>query len=205
LFDALLRHVQGKITLHGSAVCGASRAVALVGPGNAGKSTIAAALCGYDGIELLADDTVALELDAHGGGDPVRVGPTQTANWLLPDARAELGLDASAPTKLPIGFRSAGGPVPLDAVIGLVFDENVSSVELRRVRGQDAFGVLSGCNIRFVIDEPAAQVREFDQLKLVMENCRVFELRRPRDIGQLRRSAEIVREVLMNPSRETTP
>src|SRR5258705_7143373 len=36
LFEALLRHVRGKITFHGSAVGMGSRAIAFVGPGGAG-------------------------------------------------------------------------------------------------------------------------------------------------------------------------
>ncbi len=95
VLDALVRHAQGKVTLHGSAVCKESSVVALVGASGAGKSTLAAALCAQSNIDLVADDTVALELsDEMNTRAPVEVTPTQTAAWLLSDARSALGLDS---------------------------------------------------------------------------------------------------------------
>jgi hypothetical protein len=202
LFDALLRHVQGKVTFHGSAVASGPRAVAFVGSGGAGKSTLAAACCARSELELVADDTVAFEI-ATGEGEDVGIVPTQKVAWLLPDARAALGLDAGAKTKVPLSLRSAQeSKVSLLAIVGLSFDADVAGAELLRLRGQDAFQMLSRSTIRFVIDEPAVQVREFEQLQYLIERCPVFELRRNRDLGQLERTVELVRDLFTRPFGE---
>jgi len=198
LFDALLRHVQGKITFHGSAVASGSRAIAFVGPGGAGKSTLAAAFCVGGDVELVADDTVPIELaTGSDAGEPVQVVPAHTATWLFPDARAALGLDTKSPNKTPIGFGSGrAAAVPLAAVVDLVFDPEIGSPVLRRLRGQDAFRAVSNCAIRFVIDDATAQTREFDQLRFIVERCPIFELRRPRDLGKLHGCTQLLRGLL---------
>jgi len=58
---ALAAHADGHFTLHASAVAVAGRAIALVGPKHAGKSTLALALV-RNGARLLTDDTLVVRL-----------------------------------------------------------------------------------------------------------------------------------------------
>jgi hypothetical protein len=194
--DAFVRHAQGKVTFHGGAICLDSKVVALVGPSRSGKSTLTAALCGEPEIGLLGDDTVAIELSEIAGA-PVEVLPTQGSAWLLPDARRAFGLDAMAPRKIAVPLRAATSKrVVLAAVVGLVFDSDAAAPRLRRLRGQEAFSTLFNSAFRFVIDDPSAQLREFDQLRVVVEKCLVYELRRPRDLGRLKYTVRLIRELL---------
>jgi hypothetical protein len=195
--DALVRHLQGKITLHGAAVATSDRAIAVIGPSGSGKSTIAATLCTGSNVQLVADDTVALELpETNDCSGPVEVVATQARVWLLPDACLALGFGPQS-QKVPVSFEThAFARLSLDAVVALVFDETARRPTLRRLRGQEAFAELAGSVIRFLIDEPEAQQREFDQLRLLMEKCQVFELRRARDLSHLRLSAELAAGLL---------
>ena len=89
----ILAHRRGLLTLHGSAVEVDGRAVVLLGPKRAGKSTAAAALVAR-GHRLLTDDLVVLDLDEEGAR--VRLGPTQVKLW--PASSEVLGLsDAVEP------------------------------------------------------------------------------------------------------------
>jgi len=198
LIDAFVRHAQGKVTLHGGAISSGSRALAFVGPSQSGKSTLTAAFCQEMDIGLVADDTVALELpEGSSSAAPVEVVPTQRAAWLLPEARRALGFDSflggKTPIPLPQGCRDR---FELGAVIGLVFDSVATSPQLRRLRGQEAFSTLVGSSIRFVVDDPAAQMREFDQLRLLVTRCPVYELRRSRDLSRLKQAVRCVKELL---------
>jgi len=58
---ALAAHADGHLTLHASAVAIAGRAVAVVGPKHAGKSTLALALV-RRGARLITDDTLVVRL-----------------------------------------------------------------------------------------------------------------------------------------------
>jgi hypothetical protein len=60
---ALAAHADGHLTLHASAVSIAGRAVAVVGPKHAGKSTLALALV-RKGARLITDDTLVVRLRA---------------------------------------------------------------------------------------------------------------------------------------------
>jgi len=63
---ALAAHADGHLTLHASAVSVGGRAVALVGPKHAGKSTLAMALV-RNGARLLTDDTLVVRLQSGAG------------------------------------------------------------------------------------------------------------------------------------------
>jgi hypothetical protein len=201
--QALARHAQGKMTMHASAVGFGSEVVVLVGPSGVGKSTLAAALCRQPNIEFVGDDTVAIDVPEDASGTKaIQVVPTQDTAWLLPDARVALGFEGEPAGKIAVSVPSA----PLDflsmrAVVGLVFDSDVPEAELQPLHGERAFTLLAGSLIRFVIDEPSAQIREFEQLKILARLCPVLELRRPRDIGQLNRGLDVIQQLLTSGAR----
>ena len=77
IFGFVLR-LRGVVSLHASAVAVADRAVVLVGPCGAGKSTTAAALARL-GFPVLSDNIVALE--ERGGSLIVHPGNARLSLW----------------------------------------------------------------------------------------------------------------------------
>jgi hypothetical protein len=205
LVAALVRHAQRKVTLHGAAVGIGSKAIALIGPSRAGKSTLAGTLCAGGECDLVSDDTVAVEInETDENNKAAEILPTQTKLWLLPDACQALGFDA------PILEGKNGVAVPatsrselcLMAIVGLRVDRDATEPRLRRLRGHEAFSCLCSSTIRLVVDDPEAQRHEFDQLRGLVNSCLIMELRRPSDLGKLRLSADLVRPLLESGSTE---
>jgi hypothetical protein len=142
---------------------------------------------------------VALELphEPSSSADRVEVVPAQKAAWLLPDARRALGFDSATTGKTAIPLREGNlDRFELGAVIGLVFDSEATSPQLRRLHGQEAFSTLFSAAIRIVVDDPTAQIREFDQLRLLVTKCPVYELRRPKDLSRLKHTVLCMKELL---------
>jgi energy-coupling factor transporter ATP-binding protein EcfA2 len=208
IVPALVRHAHGKVTLHGGAISVGSRAVAIVGPSGAGKSTLVASLCKHSGCRLVSDDTVALESAWTLGSEErrvVHVVPTQTKAWLLPEARQALGLPGTERGKVGVAFdTSSCSDLSLVAIIGIVSDDSPRAPYLRRLRGQEAFALLCNAAIRLIVDQPSAQLAEFEQLQIIARQCLLLELRRPRDIGQLKQCVEIVKRLFeIEPQRDS--
>jgi hypothetical protein len=192
---ALLRHLQGGITFHASSVARGDTALAFLGESGAGKSTLAAKLCADERMELLADDTTALSLD----GGVIRVVPTERHHWLRADIARAMGLDPGEHAKVPReASRAAVAPVRLRAVVALTFGEGEGGgPALRRVRGADAFALLSRALFRFALDVPDALVRELDALSWVAREVPLFELRRAaNDVRSLDASPAVVAALL---------
>ena len=62
LIPALVRHAQGKMTLHAGAVAIGGGAIGFLGPAGSGKSTMMTAICRLNSAAaLLADDTLAVD------------------------------------------------------------------------------------------------------------------------------------------------
>jgi hypothetical protein len=196
--DALLRHLQGKLAFHAGAAGLGDSSVMFVGPTGSGKSTLAAALCADRGMHLVADDTASVEVSDEASMETrVEILPTQTSVWLLQGARLALGLQSNLPGKVAVALPAAPSRgLRLAGVLGLLFDPKALVPTIRRIHGQDAFSLLSTSLIRFVIDDPKAQLREFEQLSCLVQHCPVFELRRCRNLGQLRRSVDVVHELV---------
>lgn len=191
--EALLRHLAGATTLHASVVGDESGAVALLGESGAGKSTLAAALSRQANLDFVGDDTASLTL----GNACAYVEPTESCNWLAPDACEALGFIGKASEKVPTRpTQVATRPTPLRALVKLCF-ENEHAV--RRLTGREAFQALSQSLFRFVLDEPNVTLRDFAQLEHLCMLVPTYELRRPRDLSQLTVSRLTIEEILKAP------
>jgi hypothetical protein len=173
IVPALLRHLEQKLTLHGAATAFDGIAIACIGESGAGKSTIAARLCDAGGA-LVSDDTTAIELTDEG----IAVVPTEVVHWLIPDAEGTL--------KEPVAPRArAFGPVPIRALCRLRFDDGETTAVARRLRGVSAAQAIVPAVIRFVLDELAPRVAEFDQIARLLSAVPVYDVARPRTPASL--------------------
>lgn len=190
----LLRSLNGKIGLHGSAVEIGGRAIVFIGDARDGKSTLAAALCTDPNVRLLADDAVALE-----GPDPWSVEPTEHAHFL--DALAIQALDLIAPTETLRGkgavepSRVCDAPSPLQAIVRLRFDDQAATPRLVQVSMVEALASIIPQTIRFALDEPARQRVEVDKLCDLAAHVPTFELVRARRMDELSRCVALICEV----------
>jgi hypothetical protein len=164
---AFARSVVGKLSLHASAVACAAGAVLCLGPGGAGKSTAAAILCRRDGVELLSDDTAAIE-PANGTWYAL---PTESSHWLLSEEGAGKPKDLVAPRRR--GQRSA----PLRCVVSLSFHEAGPGITVRRRCGSEAFRALMTSAARLILS-PDARRQELDLLASLCDQIPVIELTR---------------------------
>jgi len=101
--DILVRRVlprvatlRGRIALHASAVGKHGRALVLLGPSKAGKSTIAAALALRHSWDILSDDICVLDF-----GSKVTVAPMGTGVCLWPDSQKALDFPADSCRAMP--------------------------------------------------------------------------------------------------------
>ncbi len=200
LAPALLRHLQGKLTLHASAVSVEGVAVACFGESEAGKSTAIAHLARRSGAAFLADDTTAVEFTERG----VEVERTERVSWLLPDARAALGLAADDRRKIAVDPLVTGVRATLIAIVKLVFDDTLSEPRIRRMHGHEALASLLPSVVRFVIDEPGAQLHEFEQLGELTRAVPIFELARPKNLAALGRTSDALIEIMKSATNGST-
>lgn len=193
LANALIRHLRGELTLHGSSVALAEHAITCIGASGSGKSTAAADLCGaIIGAELVSDDSTAISLDV----DAVRVLPTEDRMWLSPEALAFMGQFSEGTRKVPtIAARRAVESVPLRAIVSLTFDDSLGPA-LRRLGGHEAFMLLSANTFRFATDDANVHMRDLDHLAALAERVPVWELRRPRTFDKLPSSRELLLRLL---------
>jgi hypothetical protein len=186
----LLRQLEGKIALHGSAVRYGNRALVFLGRSGDGKSTIAAAMC-RRGAELLADDAVGVDVTANGWV----VQPHELDHWLDGAARRALGEGTAAdePRKAPVRSTSlASEPTMLAAFVALEFAD--VEPKLIRLHGIEAVAPLVPQVARLVIDEPERQKRELDLLFSLVDALPVHRLVRPRDLDRLEDVVDLVLE-----------
>lgn len=182
----LLLHQRGLLTLHASAVAVGDGAVAFVGAKGAGKSTTAAAFL-RRGHALIADDVVAVDLDA-GGGPAVSPGLATVKLW--PRSLTAVGVDPHTVPRLHGGVEKrilradgapSGGPLPLRALYVL---EEGEKLALEPLRARDAFEevVRHTYATRFI----GPVVRETDLFRRctrLLQSVPVGRLVRPDDLG----------------------
>jgi hypothetical protein len=194
----LLRHLQGKLTLHASSAARHGRAIVCAGNSGSGKSTTIAELCARTGWSLLSDDVALVDSIET----LPEITPAERLHWLLQDSRAQLGIStegapvwsvADTRSKRPIApARVADRPARCSAICSLVFDDDASGPSLRRLHGSDAASRLLVSCIRFALDDAAAHQRELDQVIAVLERVPVYELRRPHRLQQLRAAGDLL-------------
>lgn len=188
----LLRHLEGRLGLHGSAVSVGQSAVVFLGSSGRGKSTLAATMC-RRGAALLADDAVGIEHEDHGRWTVV---PQEIDHWLDADARRALGdvgpYDGKRPWRTE---RPAYAASPLGIIVDLAFVDD-GPPRLVRQRGMGAVERVIPQVARLVLDEPERQKRELDVLHAIVDATPVYRLERARSFAQLERTAELVLELM---------
>lgn len=206
----LLRHLEGKLALHGAAVVRGGAAVVFLGRARQGKSTLAAALCAHADVALLADDAVAIDGSPEHG---FSVSALEAMHWLDRDALAAVAREEGRETsgrrfasdgaahiregrygKSPIPAPRVGTGGRLDAIVDLAFFDG--PVRLVRTTPLEAMAALVPQAVRFVLDDPIAHRRELDALGELVETVPVFRLERPRDLSLLPASCDRVLDLL---------
>jgi len=199
---ALVRHLEGRTTLHGSAVALAGRAVVFLGESGAGKSTCAADLCGRLDAELLADDTVEVETDRG----TLVVRPSEASHWLLRDAAEALGHARPEGWKGPVdAVHVATHALPIAALISLTFGPEGLPPALTPLRGLAAFAAINTSFVRFVFDDPAVAVRDLDAIAALVAAVPMMTLVRPRSLTMLDRTAALLADFVPKLADATAP
>jgi hypothetical protein len=199
---ACRRYLAGDLSLHGSAVRLSSCAVVFVGEKGAGKSTTAMALVERSGGEFLADDIVPIDWI----GDTPVVLPMDESLWLSAEVSAWFGLDANYAGKMPHPPRArATTSEHLGAIVELVFDDSIDGVDLRPLRGQDAFLVLSKAQVCYPTGGDAEALRDLESRARLGGAARVFRLRRARKFDTLAAMAAAVSRRFDAPTADEGP
>ncbi len=188
--QAYLRHLEGKMTLHASCVVLNGRCLAFLGDSGAGKSTIAAALCLGHHAMLLGDDTLPLELRSDG----FHALPSEESHWLNEDAALRFGVDPCCGWKTEKRAERGAPPARLSAIVALTFDEAARVAQLGRVKGREAFAAVASQVFRFVLDEPAVDLHDFEQVSELCRALPIYRLRRRPSLDDLDASVHLLLE-----------
>jgi hypothetical protein len=164
---ALLLTLRGMCTLHASAVAlDDGRALALVGPSGAGKTTLAALLVA-GGHPHLADDILGVDLSTPGvatvasGSRAIRL---REKAWALeaffPDTESAVSVD----NRLVLSDqRASPGARQLAALWLPVPDRTISQVSLKRISTVRAFQEVLQ-NLRISLNDPHHKRRDFESV-----------------------------------------
>ena len=189
----LLRHLEGKLAIHGAVVAKGDRAVLLLGRSGQGKSTLAAKACLRAGMVLLADDAVVVEREDASW----IVLPSEKNHWLDDASRRALGLapvtEGKAPTPAP---RTSEKGARLAAILELAWAET-DAPRISAMPGAVAsMAALVPQVVRFVLDEPEMQRRELEVLADLVATVPVLRLDRAKRFDALDRTVDLVEGVL---------
>src|ERR1700738_1296147 len=198
-FVLLLR---GIICLHASAIAIGDRAIAIAGPGEAGKSTTAAAFAKL-GYPVLSDDVVTL--DEQDGAFLVH--PAYSRIRLWPDsAEALYGSADVLPRLAPAwdkryvdltenDYRFQKSPVPLAATY--ILDERAldcSAARIETLSSKEALVSLIGNTYATYLMDRTMRGREFEILRRVIAAIPIRRVVPPADYGHLPRLCNMILE-----------
>jgi hypothetical protein len=168
----LVLRLRGIACLHASAVTVGDRAIAFVGPPNAGKSTTAAAF-GRMNHPVLTDDIVALAPDLD---DSPRVLPAYPQLRLWPDSVALLyGSEVALPPLTPTwdkraldltqnGYRFEQQTLPLAAIYVLAGRSSDAEPSIEELRGRECLlTLLANTYVGYLLDA-AMRAQELESL-----------------------------------------
>jgi hypothetical protein len=186
--------LRGITCLHASAVAVGDRAVALLGPATAGKSTTAAAFCGM-GHPVLADDIVALSER----GETLLVQPAYPQLRLWPDSVALLyGAVDVLPRLSPTwdkrgldltqnGCRFQQQPLPLAAIFVLAERSPDSEPHIEGLRGREKLlTLLVNTYVGYLLDA-GMRGREFEILGRLASSVPIRRVAPPADPAHVSR------------------
>jgi hypothetical protein len=168
--------VRGLEVLHASAVEVGGRAIAITGPSQAGKSTVAAAWLAA-GARLVADDVVAITL---AGGEPlVHPGPA-----ILSVRPATAALVAGIPGRLigedehgrRLAVPGADGPLRLGALVFVERSADAVGITVERVRAPDPRRLL-GSTFNLALRSPSRLERLLDASAAIAARVAVLDAR----------------------------
>jgi len=162
---AFLRAQRQQYSLHASAISWNGQAIVCLGASGLGKSTIAELLCRRVGVELLADDTTAIEFV------PGRwnVLPSESLLWLATD-----GATGKSPARPAVAARA---PAVLGWLVSLTFDDQADGLALQELRGGDAVSAILPSVLRFE-RTAALWARELDFLGGLVSTSRIVRATR---------------------------
>ncbi len=166
---AVERYIAGQMTLHASAVALDGVALAFIGPGGVGKSTIAARLCACSAASLLADDVLAVESDMVG----LLALPTEATHWLR---TASATVKEARPAQ---AIATHGAHVA--AIVLLDVNEAPRAAQPTQLTGRAAMLALSQAHMTLAIASGAERRRDFEWLADVC--ARITIVRIPRTCG----------------------
>lgn len=202
VFSAVLGQ-RGVTVLHACVVEVDGRAICLVGPKEAGKTSLACALTGAGGA-LVADDVAVLGRGTQGftvAAGPPRLRVTEPTAGVAGVAWKELepiwSQPHGRPAKRRLAVRSAGEDslrrlVPLGAVYLLEPRDGDTPASVETAGAADAFGALVAERHMAHLLEPAGHRRDFAVLRELTERVPVRRLRRPDGLASLQDTAATV-------------
>jgi len=182
----------GGLALHASAVCIDGRAVALLGPKGAGKSTMALALV-QRGARLITDDTLVLRFDEHGNA---WASPGVQRLRLWDDSAHALGAAGepragAKPTLALLPHQRQFEDAPLDACY-VLYPAPDSKTALRRDRLSPVHAAMACVSFSKLgsLAGGAEAITVLDRSTLLSRSVPFHAAGVPRDLSRLQETAE---------------
>jgi hypothetical protein len=183
----LANSCRGVFGLHGSAVVIDGEAIAFVGRGGQGKSTLAAAMTAA-GAALLADDYVVVQRTARGWqAVPSYPGARLWADsrkHVMGGARLHARPVADYTTKARLPLPSVGVAVPLRWIVLPEWGPSDQGPQMSAARAADAVDLLRFV-FRLDVEDRAGLERDFDTASALVRDAVVKRLRAPRRFDAL--------------------
>ncbi|MCS6806092.1 MAG: serine/threonine protein kinase [Acidobacteriota bacterium] len=197
---AFALNLRGVPPLHGSAVSVNGRAVAFLGPAEAGKSTLAAAMA-ERGFPVLTDDVVVLVDTAD--GLLVQPGYPRVRLW-SDSVKALYGREDALPPLTPTwdkrfldltknGHRFQPHPLPLAAIYVLVPRRRESTgPRIEPLRGHVGLSTLVAATYVAYDQNKAKRARQFDVLSRLLNHVPVRQITGYRDINRIPTLCQVI-------------